>query len=195
MKKLGAWVAALLCIVVVVGGFYLVKVRSDNDLSKDKTELTEVQRIITKDLKNNYPATPREVVKLYNRIITAYYKEDYTDDELSRMADQVLALFDAELLEANPKDSYLSRLKADIANYDKRSRYIADARVCDSGDVQYVQDGDDQLAFVTASYFVREENEYSRTYQQYVLRKDGDGDWKILVFYQIKGDSSEDDDE
>lgn len=194
MKKIGMWIIALLCVAVVCGGFYLVKVRSDHDMSKDKTEITEVQRILTKDLDNNYPATPREVVKMYNRIITAYYKEDYSDSELSKMADQVLKLFDVKLLEVNPKDTYLAYLKADIANYEARSRYIADARVCESGEVHYIQDGEDQLAYVTASYFVREKNDYSKTYQQYVLRKDGDGDWKILAFYQIEGDSSKDDD-
>lgn len=29
----------------------------------------------------------------------------------------------------------------------------------------------------------------------YVLRKDADGNWKILVFYQVNGDSSDDDKE
>lgn len=193
MKKVGTWIAALLCIVVVCGGFYFLKVRSDNELAKDKTEITEVHRIISKDLKGNYPATPREVVKFYNRIITAYYKETYSDEELVEMTNQALALFDVKLLEVNPRKEYLSRVKADIANYKKRSKYIADARVCDSGDVLFVSDGEDQLAYVTSSYFVREDNQYTKTFQQYVLRKDGDGNWKILVFYQIEGDSFEDD--
>lgn len=193
MKKIGAWVTALLCVVLVCGAFYLVKVRSQDSLANGQDNLTEVQRIITKNLTENYPATPREVVKLYNRIITAYYKEDYTEEELEQMVDQELMLFDEELLEVNPKDTYLVLLQADIADYAERSRYIANARVCDASEVQYVSDGDDSLAYVTASYFVREKNEYTRTYQQYVLRKDGDGNWKILGFYQIEGASSEDD--
>lgn len=193
MKKIGAWVTALLCVALVCGAFYFVKVRSQDNLANGKDNLTEVQRIITKNLTENYPATPREVVKLYNRIITAYYKEDYTDQELEQMADQVLLLFDEKLLEVNPRETYLAYLRADIADYANRSRYIADARVCDTSEVKYVSDGDDSLAYVTASYFVREKNEYTRTYQQYVLRKDGDGNWKILGFYQIEGASSEDD--
>ncbi len=193
MKKIGAWVTALLCVALVCGAFYFVKVRSQDNLANGQDNLTEVQRIITKNLTENYPATPREVVKLYNRIITAYYKEDYTEEELEQMVDQELMLFDEELRKANPKDTYLVLLQADIADYTERSRYIANARVCDASEVQYVSDGDDSLAYVTASYFVREKNEYTRTYQQYVLRKDGDGNWKILGFYQIEGASSEDD--
>jgi Na+-transporting NADH:ubiquinone oxidoreductase subunit NqrC len=192
MKKIVIWIVALLCVAVVCGGFYLVKIRSEQNQAKDKTELTEVQKIITKDLESSYPATPREVVKFYNRIITAFYKEEYTDEELSQMADQVLALFDEDLLESNSKDTYLASLQADIEDYAERSRYIADSRVCESDEVGYVQDGDDSLAYVWSSYFVREKNDYTRTYQQYVLRQDDAGNWKILTFYQVDGVSSDD---
>jgi Na+-transporting NADH:ubiquinone oxidoreductase subunit NqrC len=194
MKKVVIWIVALLCVAVVCGGFYLVKVRSEQNQAKDKTELTEVQKIITKDLEKNYPATPREVVKFYNRIITAYYKETYSDEELDQMADQVLALFDDDLLANNPKDTYLADVKADIADYQSRSRYIASSNVCESDEVGYKQDGDDSLAYVLASYFVREKNTFTWTYQQYVLRQDAEGNWKILTFYQVEGDSSKGDD-
>jgi Na+-transporting NADH:ubiquinone oxidoreductase subunit NqrC len=192
MKKVLAWIVALLCVAVVCGGFYLVKIRSEQNQAKDKSELTEVQMIITKDLEKNYPSTPREVVKLYNRIITAFYKEEISDEELDQLADQVLALFDDDLAANNPKETYLESVKADIEDYKNRSRYIADSRVCESDEVSMVQDGDDSLAYVWASYFVREKNDYTRTYQQYVLRQDDEGNWKILVFYQIDGAPSGD---
>jgi Na+-transporting NADH:ubiquinone oxidoreductase subunit NqrC len=191
MKKVVGCILALLCVAVVCGGFYLVKVRSDKSQSQDKTELTEVQKIITKDLTTNYPATPREVVKYYSRIITAYYKEDYTDSELDQLVDQELTLFDEELLENNQKDAYLVSLKADIEDYKNRSRYIVSTKVSESDQVGYVQDGDDSLAYVLASYFVREKNAFSWTYQQYVLRQDGDGNWKILTFYQVEDPSGD----
>jgi hypothetical protein len=50
----------------------------------------------------------------------------------------------------------------------------------------------DKIAYVTSSYFVREGSSYERTYQEYVLRKDSDGNWKIMGFYQVEGTSSED---
>ena len=48
------------------------------------------------------------------------------------------------------------------------------------------------IADADALYFIKEGSAYSRTYQMYVLRKDADGNWKILVFYQVNGDSSDD---
>ena len=42
---------------------------------------------------------------------------------------------------------------------------------------------------------VEEKDEFDKTYQKYVLRQDSEGRWKILNYYQIKGDSSEQDEE
>lgn len=192
MKKVGVVIAALLCILLVCGTFFFVKQKA-SQAQNQQTELTEVQKLITKNIAGNYPSTPREVVKLYNRIITAYYKEDYTIDELSKLADQTLLLFDDELREINDKQSYFMALKADIDDYARRERYIAQSSVCDSRDVLYKTIDEDEIAYVTSSYFVREGTNYAKTYQTYVLRKDELGNWKILVFYQVKGDSSEDD--
>ena len=51
----------------------------------------------------------------------------------------------------------------------------------------------DEIAYGTASYFIKNGSSYTKTYQKYVLRKDDDGDWKILTFYKIEGESSESD--
>ncbi len=192
MKKAGVIIAALLCISLLCGTFFFVKQYTDSAQNKD-VELTETQKLITKDIDENYPATPREVVKLYNRIITAYYKEEYSIDELSELADQTLKLFDDDLLAVNDKDSYFMALKADIDDYARRERYIAQSSVCDSRDVVTKTIDGDEIAYVTSSYFVREGTDFEKTYQMYVLRKDEEERWKILVFYQIEGDSSEDD--
>lgn len=191
MKKVGIVIAACLCVALICVGFFFVKRNSDASQNKD-VALTEAQKIITKDLDANYPATPREVVKLYNRIITCYYKQEYTDDELVALCDQALCLLDEQLLEVNPREQYLQSVKFDITNYERRERYIAQSDVCDSSDVLYRTDGEDEIAYVTSSYFVREGTNYEKTYQQYVLRKDDAGRWKILVFYQIKDPTEED---
>ncbi len=44
---------------------------------------------------------------------------------------------------------------------------------------------------MTASYFVKEGNSYTRTYEEYVLRKDTNKQWKILGYQLTKGDSSD----
>lgn len=190
MKKAGVIVAAFICIALVLGGFWVVREKTAQKQNEEQV-LTEVQKIITKDLTSNYPKTPREVIKLYNRIITCYYKGDYTEDELSSLADQALYLFDEELQAVNPKSNYLVSLKAEIRDYENRDRYIAQSDVCDTEDVLYMTIDEDEIAYVDASYFVREGTGYGKTYQRYVLRKNAEGLWKILVFYQISAPTEE----
>lgn len=188
--KAGKIIVAVVAIVLVVGAYYYVTVYKPAN-AQEAVELTEVQKVITKDLEKNYPATPREVVKYYNRIQECFYNESYTDDELYALGDQARILMDDELLDNNPRDDYFNALKADIASYRQKSKKITSSDVCDSNDVHYQTIDGDECAYVTASYFIDEDKSYSRTNQMYVLRKDKDGNWKILVFYQVEGDSSD----
>lgn len=188
-QKTSRVIAAVLAIALIVGAYYYFAVYRSVS-AEDNVELTEVQKVITKDLETNYPATPREVVKLYNRIQECFYNETYTDEELYALGDQARMLFDEELLENNPRDSYFSALKSDIADFQAKSKTIMSSDVCDSNDVHFQTVDGDECAYVTAAYFLDEDKSYSRTKQMYVLRKDEDGNWKILVFYRIEGDSS-----
>ena len=183
-------ILALVVIGLVVGVYYYFTVQRRASV-EDAVELTEVQKVITKDLDANYPATPREVVKYYNRIVKCFYNETYTEDELYELGDQARKLFDEELLENNPRESYFDALKADIEDYRESSKTIRSSSVCDSNDVEFQTVDGRECAYVEASYFTNENKDYARTYQMYVLRKDDEGKWKILVFYKVEGDPSD----
>ena len=96
MKKTGIVILTIALIAAICGSFYVVNDKSKRANQKEKV-LTEVQRITTKDLDKNYPQTPREVVKFYNRIVKCYYGMQYSDEELDVLTDQALKLFDDEL--------------------------------------------------------------------------------------------------
>lgn len=192
MKRIGIIIAAVVCVALICGGFWFLKVRMDN--SKEK-ELTEVQKLTSRDLDKDYPPTAREVVKLYNRIISAYYGEKHTDQELEKMAEQALMLFDGDLAANNPKEDYVKQVRSEVENYKIRKRSIVNHDVCGSRDVVFLKDKEtgDEIAYVNAWYFVKENTKYDRTYHEYVLRKDEDGRWKILTFYKVSGKAQEDD--
>lgn len=189
-KKARVTVLSVICIAAVLGGYLYLTLHRRASV-EDAADLTKIQEIITKNLDQQYPATPREVVKLYNRIITCYYDEEYTQDELYDLGDQARKLFDAELLDNNPRDQYFEDLQNEIKDYKERSKTIVSSTVSKSNDVKYETVDGDECAYVTSSYFIQEKKSYSRTYQMYVLRKDEDGNWKILVFYKVEGDSSD----
>lgn len=191
-KRVRRIVLGVICVAVIVGAFWAVSSRRSGYVQSD-AELTEVQKVITRDLKRSYPQTPREVIKFYNRIICCFYNEEYTEDELYELGDQARILMDDELLENNSRNDYFENLKTDIETYREKSKTIASTSVCDSNEVNYQTIDGDECAYVTASYFINEDKSYSRTYQTYVLRKDKDGNWKILVFYQTEGEPSDED--
>ena len=60
------------------------------------------------------------------------------------------------------------------------------ANVCDSNEVDYIDVEGASGALLEASYFVKKgSKEFTRTYQQFLLRKDDSGNWKILGFVKV----------
>ena len=192
MKKTRIVILAIVIVAAICTTFYIVNNNSKKESAKE-AGLTEIQKITTRNMEKDYPATPREVIKFYNRIVKCYYGRQYSDDELEQLADQALSMFDDDLLKKNEKESYIESVKSDAVQYEEDNKSISQTDVCDSNDVKYMTDNGDDIAYVTASYFIKNGSSYTKTYQEYVLRKDGDGDWKILTFYKIEGESSESD--
>lgn len=191
MKKIYTFIISIICIGMICGAFYYITSKSKNS-AQDNEELTVVQKIITKDIEADYPATPREVVKLYNKIITCYYSAEFEEGEFDQLVDQAFLLFDDELVKNNPKENYVAALKNEIDEYKGKDKVISQSAVCSSNDVIYRKDKDNsEVAYVNTSYFIKEGKSYTRTYEQYVLRKDDDGNWKILGYYQLEANPSE----
>ena len=184
-------ISIVICVGLVCGYYYYLSQKNAKSSEDAEDKMTEVEKIIERDFDKNYPKTPREVVKWYNRIITAFYSEEYTDEELEKMADQARRLMDDELLSYNPRDTYLKNLKADIEDYKTRNKIIVQSPVSDSNDITYATVDGDYCAYVDAYYFSREASDYSRTYEEFVLRMDDEGHWKILSFRLTEGDNDE----
>lgn len=184
-------ISIVICVGLVCGYYYYLSQKNAKSSEDAQDKTTEVEKIIERDFDKKYPKTPREVVKWYNRIITAFYSEEYTDEELEKMADQARRLMDDELLSYNPRDTYLKNLKADIEDYKTRNKIIVQSSVSDSNDITYATVDGDYCAYVDAYYFSREASDYSRTYEEFVLRMDDEGHWKILSFRLTEGDNDE----
>ena len=145
--------------------------------------------MILKDLSGkSYPATPREVVKFYNRIIACYYNEEFTEEELHQLTDQARDLMDKELADNNPSEQYYQRVAGEVQSYRDDKLTITNVNISDSNDIQTIElDGKD-CAYVNASYLVRKGSELVKTNQSYILRKDDEGKWRILAFELVEGE-------
>lgn len=167
---------------LILGYYYYLSHRNTTtEQSTATTESTEMEKVLEKDFTKEYPETPRSVIKWYNRIIALYYNEDTKDEEVDALCDQAMLLMDADLLQVNPRDTYIASVKEDILDYANHNRIIMTMEVCSTADVEYkTADGRD-YAYVQVYYFIKEGSDFQKTYQKYALRKDDSGHWKILA--------------
>ena len=182
----------LICIVAVliVGAFAFVAYRTPKSAS-DATKVTEKDELMYKNISADYPKTPREVLKLSNRYLLLLYGsqgEDLSEDEIHALGSKMRELYDDELLEMNPEDTQLLSLQQELKSFHNDQKVMIQANVCSSNEVEYIDIEEASGARAQASYFIKKgSQEFSRTYQQYLMRKDAQGEWKILGFGKVNG--------
>lgn len=171
-------------LIVVIGTILLVVLyfyfMDKNSKKAEEVALSEqVEKILGSDIEMDYPSTPREVIILFNDIMTCSYEENLDDDTLKKIISQERVLFDQELLDNNPLESQLADLKEDILDYQKAKRTIVTSAVAKSSSVEYWSKEGKEYASIIASYTLKD-SEVVKTYEKYILRKDEQEKWRIL---------------
>ncbi len=182
-KKLAQLIGTLcLVIAVVLGVFLALNLREDNSIfSKEEKLNTEAQNILVKDIDRNYPATVREVVRLFSRISQCYHNQEISEEEFLELAEMQRKLFDAEFLENNPSETFKNNLSSEIDAAKERKYQMVTWRVQKQSSVKTWQDGENSFASIIASYTMNEKVEgYTRTFEEFLLREDEKGRWKIV---------------
>ena len=62
---------AVVCVVIIVGLFWYTAAKKGNSAGNND-DLTEVEKVITKNLEKNYPETPREIVNFIIVLLPAF---------------------------------------------------------------------------------------------------------------------------
>ncbi len=188
MKKKGGIVGLIIGVIIIVVVFAVIAYRSPKQVDQ-ATEVTELEELSKKNIDANYPATPREVVKLYNRYLLVLYGEQgYTisKDDLKQLGSKMRILYDEELLGINPESTYYTALESEVYADQASGKVMLQTNVADSAEVEYLTIDGKKCATLAASYFTKKNNkDFTKTYQQYLLRKDPNGKWKILGFQQF----------
>ncbi len=183
----------VLLLLVSVGILYYFYSAANKGTKNDKAvaEISEVTKLLSKNLESSYPDTPREVIRTYNRIITCFYGEKLTEEELNKLAKMAQMLMDDELLERNPFETYYNNLKEDIDTYKSEKKTISTFILANSYDVQYKTFQERQYAMLDCIYYTKSAAGTARTLQRYTLRKDEAGKWKILYWSLVENEDDE----
>lgn len=172
-----AAVLAVMVITVFALYYYLV---NKVDRSSPEVETTAVQDVLLRNLETDYPPTVREVIKYYNEIMNCYYKEKPTEEELKKLADKAMELYDTELINFQSEEQYLEDLKAEIDAYSATETVLSHVALSSSTAVDYYTYNGRECAQIRCIYTMRQKTQLMTIKEVYVLRKDDAGRWKIL---------------
>lgn len=174
------WIIMIVLAIVIVVGYFWLSSKKHEDNYEVSAAQTEADKIIEKNLDDTYPATPREVVKMYCRILKCYYEDELTADTVQKLALQTRKLFDEELLQQNPEDVYILNLQGEIRDYKENERSITNYQIESASNSVTWQYEERDYARVIVGFTQKEKKKYIKVYEQFILRKDSNGKWRIL---------------
>ena len=137
-------------LVLVVG--YYAYLSGTHRTEQQEAVMSEVDTALSRDLDNDYPATPKEVIKYYNDLMKCFYNEECTAEELQDLGRKSLQLFDEELQENNDEDTYLIRLQGEVQNYKDNKRKITSVSLAPSTNVDYYSVDGYSFARISCSF-------------------------------------------
>ena len=167
----------------MLGVFLVLNLQEDDGVfsKKDTAKNTEAQNILSKNLDRNYPATVREVVRLFSRISKCYYNETLSEEEFNSLVEFQRKLFDEEFLQNNPLDTFTDNLATEIEIAKAKEHTMAMYRVQKQSSVTTWKDGENHFASIVASYTMSAKGESpTRTFEEFLLREDENKRWKIV---------------
>ena len=178
-------VLTIACVALIVGYYYHLTRTTPTQPTESTVNAepeSELDKILQTDLSKDYPQTPREVVKWYNRVLALYYSQTLTDDQISAVASKVYQLFDKDLQGENPLDEYTTQVRYQIGDYKTKGITLVESKVESTRSIGKEKVNGKEMAYVLAYYFLQSGGDYNRTYQKYALRKDNKGNYKIVDF-------------
>ena len=175
--------------VLAVGLYWRL---SNKSVGKSEEEVpvkvTEVQRVLSRNLKTTYPPTPKEVIKYFSEITQCFYNETFeSDEELEKLADQMLLLYDTELVNYKTHDDYMLDLKSDIAFYNANGYTISSFAPSASTDVETFEEDGFEWPRLWCMYPIKSGKYYKQINEVFILRKDEDSHWKIYGWEEVDG--------
>lgn len=182
MKRSGIVSIIITCVILVavIGGFAFYLGHKSRTSGEEVVESTAVQKVLQKDLERNYPPTPKEVVKYFAEITKCFYNEEYSDEDLEKLAVQIQELYDEELVANKSQEDYMQDLRSDIASMKENKYTIVGYDVSPSTDVEFFMQNEDSCARLYCNFYVKQGAGNVPSLEQFVLRKDTEGHWKIM---------------
>ncbi len=169
----------LVLICMIIGYFYYLSNKKSGDAQGENVEVTAVQEVLMRNLENNYPPSPREVLKYYGEIVQCFYGEEYTDEEFTQLAMKIQELYDDELVANKTQEQYLEDLKWDIDSFKEQEIVVSSYSLPSSTDVEEFKEDGFRWAKLYCRFTLRKGTQLETANEVFLLRRDDEGHWKI----------------
>lgn len=147
-------------------------------------EMSAVQKVLSRDMQNDYPSTVKEVAKYYTEIQRCLYNDEYTDEEFEQLGRRSRELYDEDLLKINEEEFQLSQLNSEVQAFRSRECQLVSISVAPSTNVDYFEEDGYSFARILCRYTVREDGSPGESQIIYLMRKDKNRHWKIYGWDQ-----------
>lgn len=185
-------IIGIILAALVFGYYFYLANRREKETAENKVELTAVQNVLLRNLDKNYPPTPKEVLKIYGEIAMCIHGQSYTDEEFEQLASQMQKIYDEELIAeaGNSGQQYLESLKQDIEDLKKQGIVISSYTLPSAADVSYYSMDGYEWAKLYFSFNLRQGTNRATSEEVFLLRKDGEGRWKIYGWKTVLNDDA-----
>lgn len=167
-------------VVVTIYAYYYINNATKPIIPDTIREKTEAEILIEKDFEYAYPATPTEVLRLHLRITKCLYNDKLTKGEIDDLVNQSRILYDEELLEKNPVESQIRTINEEIDKFRETNKELTNYIIENKEDIKFWTEEDVEYASIVASISFTENKEIIKVFEEFTLRRDEDGQWRIL---------------
>ena len=175
-------------LAAVVAGFAFSLNHRAKATAEAEARASAVQNVLMRDLERSYPPTAKEVVRYFAEITSCFYNEEYTDEELVQMAEKIQGIYDDELIANKSREDYLNDLRSEIASMKESNYTISSYVLSASVDVEEFVENGYSCARLYCTFNVKQGTKgTTRSMEEFVLRKDEDGHWKIYGWQLVNG--------
>lgn len=192
MKKMGIKsFTAIVVLIVVLGLVYYTYLNNKVNDRQETTEETETEKLLNYDFEQNYPKTVRETVKLHCRYLKSAYSGTFTEEELFVINQNIRELFDLQLLQNNDEEDQLQGLKNEINLYAENKQKFVSYSLGEASQIQYNTENGVEYAKMKVTIVLNVDGDTMSGDEEYILRKDKQGRWKILGWQSVNKNTTE----
>lgn len=178
MKKRIATVSVVLVLACAIVALYWYIDRSEG---KETPKVNTVaEQILSKDLEKNYPPTPYSVAEFYCGIVECMYSSSTTEEQLENLVRKQIQLFDDEFAALNPYEQYLAATKDELETAKEKSLVFTGYILDKASNVEKWENDSGEYASLQLQFMTRSKEGSGASYRNLIMRKDSDGNYKIL---------------